>query len=103
MESKRPLDYAEYVGKEVVILKPLYKNVDHSEPYEITCNPPWNYVGNVLYIKSYDRNCRDFQFIDKAGSHAEVLLEYDFEHGFVDIIKEPEEIQIDANAISALL
>lgn len=103
MASQSMIDYSTYVSREAIILKPLYKNVDNQEEYETTYNPPWNYVGNVLYIKSYDRNCRAFQFIDKAGSHDEVLLEYDFEHGFVDIIKEPEEIQIDANAISALL
>lgn len=103
MASQSMVDYSTYVGREALILKPLYKNVDHQETYEAEYNPQWNYVGNVLRIESYDRNCRDFRFVDQSGNHEEVLLIYDFEHGFVDLIPEPEEIQIDANAISVLL
>lgn len=103
MGSQSMVDYSTYVGREAVILKPVYEDVDHQEEYSAENNPPWNYVGNVLRIESYDRNCRSFGFVDHDGSHEEVLLNYDFEHGFVELIPDPEEIQIDVNAISVLL
>lgn len=103
MDFQSMVDYSTYIGREALILKPLYEDIDNQKEYEAEYNPPWNYVGNVLRIESYDRNCRCFGFVDRAGNHEEVLLTYDFEHGFVDLIPDPEEIQIDANAISALL
>lgn len=103
MDSQIPVDYSTYVGREVVILRPVYEDVDHQEEYEAENNPPWNYVGNVLRIESYDRNCRSFSLVDQTGHYAEVLLEYDFENGFVDIIPDAEEIQIDVDAINMLL
>lgn len=103
MGPQTPVDYSAYIGREVMILKPLYKNVDNQEPYETAYNPSWNYVGNVLYIESYDRNTRSFRFIDQINSHDEVLLEYDFDHSFVDFFQGPEEIQIDVDAINMLL
>lgn len=97
------IDYSTYVGREALIFHPLYEDVDNKKAYEREYNPPWNHIGNVLRIESYDRHCQSFSFVDQTGNHDEVLLVYDFEHGFVDLIPDPEEIQIDANAISALL
>ena len=96
-------DYSTYVEREAIIVKPLYNDVENQEEYEEENNPQWNYVGNVLRIESYDRNCRSFSFVDQTGHYAEVLLEYDFENGFVDIIPDAEEIQIDVDAINMLL
>lgn len=96
-------DYSQYVGREVVIAKELLEDVYAGDPYEPDCIPKWNYVGNVLTITHYNKNTDSFGFVDQKGESDELLLDYDFEHGYVELLPEIDEIQLDQDAISLLM
>lgn len=96
-------DYSQYIGQEVVIVKELIEDVDSGEPYDPGFIPAWNYVGNVLTITKYDPHSGSFRFVDKDGHDEELLLDYDFEHGYVEFFQEVNDTLIDADAINNLL
>ena len=96
-------DYHQYVGQDLIIVQELLENVDNGEPYEHGFVPPWNYVGNVLHITSFDSIGEFFYFTDQDGKKDEVLLPYDIDNGFVIPFSEPDEIQVDDDVIIDLI
>lgn len=95
-------DWSQYIGQEVVIVKELLEDVYAGDPYEPDCVPSWNYVGNVLTITKYNTQTESFGFVDQHGHAEELLLDYDFENGFVELLPETD-VQLDTDVISALL
>lgn len=96
-------DYSQYVGREVVITTELLGDVYTGDRYEPDCIPKWNYVGNVLTITNYNTHTEAFGFVDQNGEFDEVLFNYDFEHGYVELLPEIDEIQLDQDAISLII
>ena len=97
------IDYHQYVGQDLIIVQELLENVVSEKPYDPKFVPPWNYVGNVLHITSYDAEDKFFRFIDQDGRNEEVLMSYDIDNGFVIPFIEPDEIQVDDDIIIDLI
>ena len=95
--------YEQYVGQDVVIVEELLEDVEAGKPYEPGFAPPWNYIGNVLHIISYDAEDKFFKFIDQDGRKEEMLMTYDFDHGFVVPMQEEIEDQVESDIVIGLL
>ena len=96
-------DYHQYVGQDFIIVQELLEDVDNGEPYEHGFAPPWNYVGNVLHITSFNAIGEFFCFTDQDVKKDDVLLPYDIDNGFVIPFIEPDEIQVDDDVIIDLI
>ena len=97
------IDYHQYVGQDLIIIKELLENIDNGKPYDPEFAPSWNYVGNVLHITSFDAIGEFFCFTDHDGKKDEVLMPYDIDNGFVIPFIEPDEIQVDDDVIIDLI
>lgn len=96
-------DYHQYVGQDLIIVQELLENVISEKPYDPEFVPPWNYVGNVLHITSYDAEDKFFRFIDQDGRNEEALMTYDFDNGFVIPFREEQDEAVDTGMIIGLL
>ena len=96
-------DYHQYVGQDFIIVQELLEDVVFEKPYDTEFVPPWNYVGNVLHITSYDAEDKFFGFIDQNGRSEEVLTTYDFDNGFVIPFQEEQDGDVDTGMIISLL
>ena len=99
-------DYHQYVGQDLIIVQELLEDVDNGEPYEHGFAPPWNYVGNVLHITSFDAIGEFFYFTDQDGKKDDVLMPYDIDNGFVAPFQpfhDAEDETVDSDMIISLL
>lgn len=100
-------DYHSFVGREFVIVRPLYEDIVNEREFCVGYVPKWNYVGNVLTITACqqwekDQDCT-LNFKDHNGNASEVLLEYDFDNGFLIPLEEYVEDEVDGSFVLNLI
>lgn len=103
------IDYKSYIGRQAVVVRPVYENIDDKTEYFLEENPSWNHVGAILLITSSQKDSDDrcsFSFIEcdhPYEHHGEVLLDYDFQNGFVKLLDDMDEENEEYTSITELI